>query len=289
MKEFTGKVAVVTGAASGIGRALAARCAREGMRVVLADVAEGPLAAVERELRAAGATVLAVPTDVSRAEDLEALAERTLGAFAGVHLLCNNAGDGGGGRIWETSVADWDRVIGVNLLGVVHGVRTFVPLMLRQGEAGHVVNTASLAGLVSYHTSGTYQATKHAIVALSETLHHELAQAGAAVKVSVLCPGWVETAMTARVQQLLDAPPDSGDAASPSALDETARRAWARLAREAIGPDRVADLVFEAVGDERFYILTHPVHNVAIQQRTDAILHGDDPANAFALFAAERA
>ncbi|HEX5503202.1 MAG TPA: SDR family NAD(P)-dependent oxidoreductase [Thermomicrobiales bacterium] len=287
MREFAGKVAVVTGAAGGIGRALADRCAREGMRVVLADVAEAPLAAAERELRATGAMALAVPTDVSRAADVEALAERTLDAFGGVHLLCNNAGFGGGGRIWEATLADWERVVGVTLFGVVHGVRTFVPLMLRQGEAAHVVNTASLAGLVSYHTSGLYQVTKHAVVALSETLHHELAQAGASVKVSVLCPGWVETAMTARIRPLLEPPQHGGDA-TPGALDETARRAWTRLAREGIGPERVADLVFAAIRDEQFYILPHPEHNAIIQQRTDAILRGYDPPNAFALLAAEQ-
>lgn len=288
MQDFAGKVAVVTGAASGIGRALADRCVREEMLVVLVDRDEASLAAAERELRAAGATVLAVPADVSRGDEVEALAQRTLDAFGGVHLLCNNAGIGGGGRIWEAPLADWERVIGVNLLGVVHGVRTFVPLMLQRGEPGHIVNTASLAGLVSYHGGGIYQVTKHGVVALSETLHHELAQVGAAVKVSVLCPGWVNTPMTAGIRQLLDTPQDSADAAIPATFDETARHAWGHLAQEGIDPDRAADLVFAAVREERFYVLTHPAHNVAIQQRTAAILHGQDPTNAFALFAAEQ-
>ena len=180
MKELRGKVAVVTGAASGIGRALAGRFAAEGMKVVLADV-EGPaLAKAESELRAGGATVLAVAADVARAEAVDALAARTLEAFGGVHVLCNNAGVYASGLSWERPLADWEWVLGVNLWGVIHGVRAFVPIMLRQGSEAHIVNTASVAGLISGPFSAPYNVSKYGVVALSESLHYELALAGRA-------------------------------------------------------------------------------------------------------------
>ncbi len=164
MKEFKDKVAVVTGAASGIGRSLAERCAEEGMKVVMADV-EGPaLAQAAKELSAPGVTLLAVPTDVSKASEVENLARRTLEAFGAVHLLFNNAGVGKVGIVWEVTLADWEWVMGVNLWGVIHGVRTFVPLMLAQDTEGHVVNTASMAGLTAAAGYGIYSVTKHGVV-----------------------------------------------------------------------------------------------------------------------------
>src|SRR5215813_6828456 len=149
MKEFRGKVAVITGGASGIGRGLAERCAKEGMKIVLADVEKSALAQAERELKDTGAEVVAVRTDVSKPEDVDALARRTLGAFGAAHMLFNNAGVGAGSTVWESTLEDWQWVMGVNLWGVIHGVRTFVPLMLKQGDECHIVNTASMAGLVS--------------------------------------------------------------------------------------------------------------------------------------------
>ncbi len=150
MKEFKGKVAVVTGAASGIGRAIAERLAAEGMTLVLADIEEQALAKTEGELKAKGTTTLAVPTDVSKAGDVEALARKTIDAFGAVHIVCNNAGVGPpGGPLWERTVADWQWILGVNLWGVIHGIRTFIPIMREQDTEGHIVNTASLAGLVS--------------------------------------------------------------------------------------------------------------------------------------------
>jgi NAD(P)-dependent dehydrogenase (short-subunit alcohol dehydrogenase family) len=198
MKEFKDKVAVITGAASGIGRALAERCAHEGMKVVLADVDVDALTATEAALNATGAPVLAVVTDVSKAQDVDALAQRTLSAFGGVHLLCNNACVWAGISAWDTSLSDWEWVLGVNLWGVIHGVHAFVPVMLAQGTAGHIVNTASMAGLLTGRGPAVYRVSKHAVVALSEMLYHQLAQRGAHVKVSVLCPGGVDT-------QILDA------------------------------------------------------------------------------------
>ncbi len=194
MKEFKGKVAVVTGAASGIGRAMAERFAAEGMKVVLADIEQEALAQAEAKMKAAGATVLAVRTDVSSASGVQALAGRTIDAFGAVHILCNNAGvPPVVGPSWELTEADWQWVLGVNLWGVLHGIRVFVPIMLGQDSEGHVVNTASMAGLLSLPWAATYDVAKHGVVTLSESLHGELAAVGSKLKVSVLCPGWVKT------------------------------------------------------------------------------------------------
>jgi NAD(P)-dependent dehydrogenase (short-subunit alcohol dehydrogenase family) len=170
MKEFKGRVAVITGAASGIGRAIAERCVREGMNVVLADVDEADLARAETELKAAGGTVLGVRTDVSKRSDVEQLARRALDAFGQVHLLFNNAGVGAGGAPWEATWNDWEWVIGVNLWGAIHGVKVFTPLMLAQNTECHIINTSSAAGLAVGGSSGPYSVTKHAVVALSERI-----------------------------------------------------------------------------------------------------------------------
>jgi NADP-dependent 3-hydroxy acid dehydrogenase YdfG len=176
MKDFKSKVAVITGAASGIGRALAERCAREGMKVVLTDVEPGALAEVQANLQAGGGTVLVVRADVSQAKDVEALAQKTQEAFGAVHLLCNNAGVATNGTVWESSLTDWEWVLGGNLWGVIHGVRTFVPIMLAQDTECHVVNTASLSGLISFPRGSVYAVSKHGVVTLSEALDHELAE-----------------------------------------------------------------------------------------------------------------
>ena len=193
MKEFKDKVAVITGAASGIGRALADRCVQEGMKVVLADVEVETLTKTEESMKAAGATVLAVRTDASRAGDVEVLVAKTVEAFGAVHLLCNNAGVATEAAIWESTTAEWEWVMGVNLWGVIYGARVFVPIMLAQDTECHVVNTASMEGLISGPGLGAYKVTKHGVIALSETLYHDLAERGAKVKVSVLCPGIVNT------------------------------------------------------------------------------------------------
>src|SRR3954462_1707572 len=192
MKDLKGKVAVVTGAASGIGNGMATRFAEEGMKVVLADIEEGPLADAEKKLADTGATVLAVPTDVAKGEQMDALAQRTFEEFGTAHVICNNAGVAAGGPIWTLTEADWQWVLGVNLWGVIHGVRVFVPRLVEQGE-GHVVNTASIAGLTSVPMMGPYNVSKHGVVTLSETRANELSLQGSPVKVSVLCPGWVST------------------------------------------------------------------------------------------------
>ena len=273
MKEFKDKVAVITGAASGIGRAIAKRCAQEGMKVVLADVEEKALIQTEKEMKAAGATVLSVLTDVSKLSDVEALAQKTLDAFDTVHLLCNNAGVSGGTSIWRSTIADWKWVIGVNLWGVIHGVHTFVPIMLKQGTECHIVNTASMAGLISNPGLGIYNVTKHGIVSLSETLHHELRLKGAKINVSVLCPSWINTkimdAERNRPAELQNAPAK----VRVSALEQDVRK----LVQEGMSPKDATDCVFNAIIEEKFYILTHPDLKPAVQMRMEDILKDRNP------------
>jgi len=272
MKELRDRVAVVTGAASGIGRAMARRFAREGMRVVLADVEEAALVRTETELRREGATTLAVPTDVSRAADVEALARRTVEAFGAVHVLCNNAGVVAGGLFWERSVADWEWVLGVNLWGVIHGCRVFVPIMLGQDADAHIVNTASMAGLVSGPFNAIYNVAKHGVVTLSESLHHELTLLGARIRVSVLCPGWVSTqifdAERNRPAHLRVTEPARPPTDQEHMLEEMARQMLA----SGLDPERVAELVVAAIREERFYVLTHPEWKALVRTRMEDIL-----------------
>ncbi len=278
MQQFRDKVAVITGAASGIGRSLAERCAQEGMKVVLADVEEAALAQAAQELSAGGANLLAVRTDVSRPGDVEALARQTLEAFGAVHLLVNNAGVGAGGTIWDSTLADWEWVIGVNLWGVIHGLRTFVPIMLAQNTEAHIVNTASLAGLLPYHPGASYQVTKHAVVALSEQLYYSLAMLQAKIKVSVLCPGWVNTRI---MDSERNRPPElqNEPLAGPPGPEQAAVVQSMRDAAQAgLSPRQVADQVFDAIRKEQFYILTHPEYNAMIQQRMENILEQRNPA-----------
>jgi NAD(P)-dependent dehydrogenase (short-subunit alcohol dehydrogenase family) len=285
MKEFKGKVAVITGAASGIGRAIAERCAREGMQVVLADVEDKALAQAEEEISAAGATVLAVLTDVSKADAVEALARKTLDAFGGVHLLCNNAGVGAGSTVWESTLNDWTWVMGVNLWGVIHGLRTFVPIMLNQGTEGHIVNTSSVAGLIPFHAGAAYHATKHAVVALSEKLYYDMALRGGKIKVSVLCPGWVRTRIMEagrnRPAELADDPDEMVVTPEMLATAEEYRQAC----ETGMPPQEVADQVFQAIKDERLYILTHPEFTPIVQARMETIVQGCNPLDLDGLMA----
>jgi NAD(P)-dependent dehydrogenase (short-subunit alcohol dehydrogenase family) len=291
MVELDGKVAVVTGAASGIGRALATRLASEGMAVALADVEQPALDEVAAELVRAGARVLAVRTDVSRAGDVDTLARRVVAELGAVHVVCNNAGVALSGPVWEATEEDWRWVLGVNLWGVIHGVRAFVPILLAQGGFGHVVNTASISGLVCLPDMGVYNASKHAVVALSETLHHDLVERGSSVRVSVLCPGYVDTrimdsARNRPVAPAADADParatpvrSSAAAAAATAAASSARRDTARAALRAIGrkPDEVAACVLDAIRAQRFYVLSHPEQSAGVRVRMDAILAESAP------------
>jgi NAD(P)-dependent dehydrogenase (short-subunit alcohol dehydrogenase family) len=277
MKEFGDKVAVVTGAASGIGRGLAERCMQEGMKVVLADIDETALAQTERELKDAGAHVVAVRTDVSKFGDVDALAQRTLDAFGAVHMLFNNAGVGAGATVWESTLEDWQWVMGINLWGVIHGIRTFVPLMLRQADECHIVNTASITGLVSGPALGIYKVTKHGVVSLSETLYYELATMGSKIGVSVLCPAGVRTRImdSARNRPVELQNASASESAHPAVAqtEEMLRQ----LVETGMSPSQVAGAVFDAIRDERFYILTHEDWKPLVQKRMDDILQERNP------------
>jgi NAD(P)-dependent dehydrogenase (short-subunit alcohol dehydrogenase family) len=253
MQEFQGKVAVITGAASGIGMALATQAAREGMKVVVADVESSALEHVATRLRSSGAEALAVRTDVARADSVQELAEKTLEAFGAVHLLCNNAGVFTGGASWEAPDADWDWVLGVNVYGVVHGIRSFVPILLAQTDESHIVNTASMAGLTTMPFSSVYSVSKHACVALSECLHHEMVVAGGKVKVSVLCPEGIATRINTSFR---NRPNEHGrkDDAAPAGEDAVLE-GLDRLVGGGLDPSAMAERVFAGVRDERFYLL----------------------------------
>jgi len=271
MKDFKDKVAVITGGASGLGLAMARRFAAEGMKLVLADVEEEALRKVETEFRKAGVPVIGIRTDVSRAQDVERLAEKTLATFGGVHLLCNNAGVGPGGVVWENTVADWEWVLGVNVWGVIHGVRVFLPIMLRQDADCHVVNTASVAGLLSVPNMGIYCVSKHAVVTLTECLYHDVAQRSSRVGVSLLCPAYVPTGI---IDSERNRPALLRNAQRPRTSEELARDEAMRKAvlSGKISAEQVAEMVFDAVQTNRFYILTHPKIKDAIRARMDDIL-----------------
>jgi NAD(P)-dependent dehydrogenase (short-subunit alcohol dehydrogenase family) len=279
MQDFEGKVAVVTGAASGIGRAMAHRFASEGMKVVLADVEEPALEATVQQFRREEFDVLGVRADVASLDSVEALAREAIDAYGKVHVLCNNAGVGGGGdvKLWEHSMKDWEWVFGVNLWGVVHGLKVFMPLLLEHGEEGHVVNTASIAGLTSGGRLAIYGTTKHAVVRISEALHLQLAEMEAPVKASVLCPGYVQTRIGASAR---NRPDDMWEPGTQPTTEEIARRieeGEQRLMELGIPPEEVADHVLRAMRDERFWILTHDGFDDAIRRRSESILSRTNP------------
>jgi NAD(P)-dependent dehydrogenase (short-subunit alcohol dehydrogenase family) len=246
MHDFEGKVAVVTGAASGMGRAYADRCAAEGMKVVLADISEEELETAVRELHQQERDVIGVVTNVIEPSSVQALADRALSAYGGVHLVFNNAGVVGylKGPLWEATDKDWAWTFGVNFRGVVNGVRTFLPIMLKQGEPGWMVNTASTMGLV--FGGNMYGITKHAVVALTERLYTELKQAGAKVGVSLLCPGVVNTRLFSTDRVRPDELRNEGETSDYTGPDVS----------NAMPPEDVARIVLQAVRDEQFYILT---------------------------------
>jgi NAD(P)-dependent dehydrogenase (short-subunit alcohol dehydrogenase family) len=277
MKELKGKVAVITGAASGIGRGIAEHCVKKEMKVVLADVEETALRETEKTLQAKGATVLAIRTDVSKANDIETLARKTLEAFGAVHLLFNNAGVQTRKTIWESTLADWEWVINVNLWGVIHGVRVFVPIMLNQQTECHVVNTASAVGLISGPAIGTYRVTKSGVVSLSETLYLELQQRNVPIGVSVLCPSFVRSRLNEaernRPAGLWNPPAEN----PPTPEEQALERLFQEMNQSGITPEQCAELVFKAIQQNTFYILTHPELSTAIQRRMEDILQGRNP------------
>jgi NAD(P)-dependent dehydrogenase (short-subunit alcohol dehydrogenase family) len=281
MKALAGKVAAVTGAASGLGRAMANAFAAEGMHVALADVDLQNLSQVEKEIRSRGVRALSMQVDVSKAAQVEAFAERVVSELGGVHLVCNNAGVSPVGAVWESTVADWQWILGVNLWGVIHGVRAFTPRLIAQNE-GHIVNTASVAGLISPPGMGAYNVTKHAVVALSESLHHDLRGRGAALGVSVLCPAYVPTGIAdserSRPRELLN----SNNSKSAFQLEKEAMLKKA-VAAGRLSADDVARAVVAAVREDRFYVLTHPRIKGAIRARMEDILEERAPRDPLAL------
>lgn len=285
MKNFQDKVAVITGGASGFGREFANIGAKLGMKLVLADVQQDALDKTRAELEAQGAQVLAMRCDVRKAEQVEALADATMDKFGAVHLVFNNAGVGSGGLVWENSLADWEWVLGVNLWGVIHGVRIFTPLMLEcakkePGYQGHIVNTASMAGLLNAPNMGIYNVSKHAVVSLSETLYHDLQLVKAPIGASVLCPYFVPTGIS---QSQRNRPDDVKEEGGPTASQLAARAVSEKAVSSGkVSAAQVAERTFDAIRDDRFYIYSHPHALGNVQARMEDIVHQRNPGDPFA-------
>ena len=275
MREFKDRTAVITGAASGIGLALAQRAAREGMRLVLADIDEAKLAEAAKTLPVAAETLCMRRVDVSREEDIAALADEAFGRFGGVHLLCNKAGVGLTRVAWELTTADWEWILGVNLWSVVHAIRHFVPRMLAQDGESHMVNTASVAGLLSTPAMAAYNVSKHGVVTLSETLYTELAAQKAKIGVSVLCPAWVPTAIHTSER---NRPQRFGEAAPPSAASAAYQERMSQAVKSGrLTADDMANAVFDAVAANRFYVIPHSRIKQAVRLRMEDIIEDRNP------------
>jgi NAD(P)-dependent dehydrogenase (short-subunit alcohol dehydrogenase family) len=285
VKDFNGKVAVITGGASGFGREFALIGARLNMKLVLADVQQDALDKTRAELEAQGAQVLAIRCDVRKGEQVQALADACMQRFGAVHLVFNNAGVGSGGLVWENSLADWEWVLGVNLWGVIHGVRTFTPLMLECAKKdpnyeGHIVNTASMAGLLNAPNMGIYNVSKHAIVSLSETLYHDLQLIEAPIGASVLCPYFVPTGIHQSQRNRPDElKQDSGPTASQRAAQAVSEKA---VTSGKVSAAEVAEATFDAIGAGRFYIYSHPQALGNVQTRMEDIVTQRNPTDPFA-------
>jgi NAD(P)-dependent dehydrogenase (short-subunit alcohol dehydrogenase family) len=276
MRNVKDKVAVVTGAASGIGRGMAQSFVAAGMKVVLSDVEQTRLATTCAELQAAGADVHAVVADVSKPDQVSALAEQSVRRYGAVHVLCNNAGVGTSARpSWDAPLDDWTWVLGVNLMGVIHGIRSFVPIMIEQRSPAHIVNTASLAGLI-YGENTIYSVSKYGVVGLSESIQLELARGGRDIKVSVLCPAWVNTdihrAGRNRPTELAPAAPASSDP-----INNLFANWVADQIANGLDPRAVGDQVLDAIQNERFYVFTHPEWQPLIEHRMKTVLSAGNP------------
>lgn len=284
MQQFSDGVAVITGGASGLGKAFSNHAAARGMKVVLADVQQDALDAAVKELRESGAEAIGVRTDVSKSADVQALADAAMTTYGQVNLLFNNAGVTAGGVVWENSEKDWDWLLGVNLHGVINGLRTFTPLMLHAaksvpGYEGHIVNTASMAGLLAGVGSGIYSVSKHAVLALSEALYQDLNLVTERVRCSVLCPSYVPTSIGTSERNR----PESLASDTPATPSQ---RVAKELSVDAIvnGPvsaERVAEITFEAIEQQRFYVYTHPDTLLAVRNRFDHIVVGLNPPLSF--------
>jgi NAD(P)-dependent dehydrogenase (short-subunit alcohol dehydrogenase family) len=275
MKKFEDRVAVVTGAASGIGRAMSKCFLEAGMKVVLADIDKERLESALNSFKEFDANLLGVPTDVSQADQVETLAAKTLEAFGAVHVLCNNAGVGYGGRSsWEIPLEGWKWILNVNIMGVVHGINTFMPIMLDQDTEAHVVNTASVAGLIRNMFSIPYGVSKHAVVALSESMHLELLQRNSKIKVSVLCPGPVSTDIFKSSER--NRPATVPPPPEPTAAEAFFRKVYETYIERGLDPAEVAGQVLEAIREDRFYVITHDF-NSQIETRMKNVLKSSNP------------
>lgn len=273
MNPLGGKVAAVTGAASGLGRAMALAFAAEGMHVALADVDEPGLAKTRDEVAGLGVKSFSVRVDVSRSAEVDAFARRCVEELGAIHVVCNNAGVALSGAAWENSEAEWQWILGVNLWGVVHGIRAFAPRLIAQDE-GHMVNTASVAGLISPPGMGAYCVSKHAVVTLSEALHHDLRERGSRVGVSVLCPAYVATGIADSERNRPPGLSLSGKSTERLAKEAALKKA---VASGKLSADDVARAVVACVKENRFYILTHPAIKGAVRARMEDLLEGRAP------------
>lgn len=275
MQDFKDRTAVITGAASGIGLALARRAAQEGMRLVLADIDEARLAEAAKTLPVGADALCLRRADVSREEDIAGLADAAFSRFGAAHLVCNNAGVGLTRLAWEHTAADWEWILGVNLWSVAHAIHHFVPRMLKQDGASHMVNTASVAGLLSTPGMAAYNVSKHGVVTLSETLYTELVQQNARIGVSVLCPAWVPTAIHDSAR---NRPERYGKAAPPSAASAAYEARMAGAVKSGrLTADDMASATFEAVKENRFYVIPHARIKQAIRLRMEDILEDRNP------------
>jgi NAD(P)-dependent dehydrogenase (short-subunit alcohol dehydrogenase family) len=286
MKTFKGRTAVITGAGSGFGLEASRIAAREGMNVVMVDVQPDALDRAVEEIRGLGAEVLGCRLDVAKAAEVEAMAQAVFARFGAPNLVFNNAGVGAGGLIWEHTLKDWEWVVGVNLMGVAHGVRVFTPMMLAAAKRdaayeGHIVNTASMAGLLNAPNMGVYNVTKHAVVALSETLYQDLSLVTDQVGASVLCPFFVPTGIHASHR---NRPDEMRETARPTRSQIIARTMSERAVTSGkVSAADVAQKVFDAVREGRFYIYSHPKSLATVQVRLEDIMLGRNPTDPFAL------
>nr|WP_315254475.1 SDR family oxidoreductase [uncultured Duganella sp.] len=285
MKTFRDKVVVITGGASGLGRQFANVAAREGMKLVLADVQADALEQTTAELRAQGASVISQLCDVRKSEQVQALADAALAEFGAVHLVFNNAGVGSAGLIWENTEADWEWVMGVNVWGVIHGVRIFTRLMLDAAAKdpsfeGHIVNTASMAGLLNAPAMGVYNVSKHAVVSLSETLYHDLQLVGAPIGASVLCPYFVPTGIS---QSHRNRPDDVRMTAGPTASQMAAQFMTDKAVSSGrVSAEQVAEITFKAIADGQFYIYSHPEALAGVRVNLESVVAGTNPPDPYA-------
>ena len=275
MESFENKVVVVTGAASGIGKGIAESFAAAGAKLLLSDIEPAALKQAHEAIAAGGAKVASLVADVAVKKDVEALASYAFDELGGCHIVCNNAGVAENNlKTWELTSEDWNWVLGVNLNGVINGVSCFVPKMLAAGEAGHIVNTASIGGLIAGLALPAYSVSKHAVVALSECLYNDLRKEQTAIGVSVLCPGWINTGI------------GESDRNRPNRPDltpelERSREAFKQSISAGMDPIEVGRIVLDGIKEKRFYLFTHPQWNGVIKDRFDAIMDGEKPASTY--------